>query len=55
MKITSPIGEYEYHVDRVSLSATGFYATPGIHYDRDKGRGRPFHYFAFGAFVSMPS
>jgi xanthine dehydrogenase large subunit len=36
----------------VQLSATGFYATPGIHYDREKGRGKPFHYFAFGAAVS---
>jgi xanthine dehydrogenase molybdopterin-binding subunit B len=37
---------------RVSLSATGYYATPGIHYDRAAGRGRPFHYFANGAAVT---
>ena len=36
---------------RVSLAATGFYATPGIGYDRAAGRGRPFHYFAYGAAV----
>jgi xanthine dehydrogenase molybdopterin binding subunit/xanthine dehydrogenase small subunit len=35
--------------ERVSLSATGFYATPGIHWDRAAGRGKPFHYFACGA------
>ena len=34
---------------RVSLSATGYYATPGIHWDRAAGRGKPFHYFAYGA------
>ena len=37
---------------RTSLSATGFYRTPDINYDRDAGRGRPFHYFAVGAAVS---
>jgi xanthine dehydrogenase small subunit len=31
------------------LSATGYYATPGIVYDRELGRGKPFHYFAYGA------
>ncbi|MGH6930119.1 MAG: molybdopterin cofactor-binding domain-containing protein, partial [Dongiaceae bacterium] len=37
---------------RVSLSATGYYATPKIHYDRAKASGRPFYYFAYGAAVS---
>ena len=37
---------------RVSLSATGYYATPGIHWDRVAGRGKPFHYFALGAAVT---
>ena len=40
------------YLGRVSLSATGFYATPGIHYDRETARGRPFFYFAYGAAVS---
>ncbi len=39
--------------ERISLSATGFYRTPDIHYDKEKGRGRPFHYFAFGMAVSV--
>jgi xanthine dehydrogenase molybdopterin-binding subunit B len=39
--------------ERISLSATGFYRTPGIHFDHKKGQGRPFHYFAFGMAVSM--
>ncbi|MFD1340941.1 xanthine dehydrogenase molybdopterin binding subunit [Litorisediminicola beolgyonensis] len=34
---------------RVSLSATGFYATPELSWDRIRGRGRPFYYFAYGA------
>ena len=37
---------------RTSLSATGFYKTPDINYDREAGRGKPFHYFAVGAAVS---
>ncbi len=40
------------YLERISLSATGFYATPGIHFDRVSGRGKPFHYFACGASVS---
>jgi xanthine dehydrogenase large subunit len=38
--------------DRVSLSASGFYKTPRIHYDRATFSGRPFFYFAYGAAVS---
>ncbi|MCY1011043.1 xanthine dehydrogenase molybdopterin binding subunit [Nannocystis pusilla] len=34
---------------RISLSAAGYYATPNIAYDRTAGRGKPFHYFAYGA------
>jgi len=37
---------------RVSLSATGYYATPKIHYDRAQATGRPFYYFGYGAAVS---
>jgi xanthine dehydrogenase large subunit len=37
---------------RISLSSTGFYATPKITWDRVKGRGRPFLYFAYGAAVA---
>jgi xanthine dehydrogenase large subunit len=39
-------------VDRISLSATGFYRTPGVHYDAAAGRGRPFYYYAYGAAVT---
>ena len=38
-------------IQRVSLSSTGFYATPGIAYDRDAGQGTPFFYYAYGASV----
>jgi len=40
------------HLGRVSLSATGFYATPDLSWDRKAGLGRPFYYFAYGAAVS---
>jgi xanthine dehydrogenase molybdopterin-binding subunit B len=40
------------YLDQVSLSATGYYRTPGLAYDKKKGHGRPFHYFAYGAAVS---
>jgi xanthine dehydrogenase large subunit len=42
----------EAYMARVQLTATGFYKTPKIHYDRETGRGRPFFYFAYGAAVS---
>lgn len=37
---------------RTSLSATGYYKTPDIFFNRDTGKGKPFHYFAIGAAVS---
>jgi xanthine dehydrogenase large subunit len=40
------------HLARISLAATGYYATPKIHYDRAAHRGRPFLYFAYGAALS---
>jgi xanthine dehydrogenase large subunit len=38
--------------NRVSLSAAGFYRTPDLSWDRIKGQGRPFFYFAYGAAVT---
>jgi len=40
------------HFQRISLSSTGYYRTPEIHYDRAKGQGHPFLYFAVGASVT---
>jgi xanthine dehydrogenase large subunit len=40
------------YVHRVSLSSTGFYKTPKIHWDRKAAKGRPFFYFAYGAAIS---
>jgi xanthine dehydrogenase large subunit len=34
---------------RVQLWSDGFYATPGLHWDRATLKGRPFFYFAYGA------
>ena len=38
--------------NRVSLSATGFYKTPDLSWDRIAGQGRPFFYFAHGAAIT---
>ena len=43
------------YFERVSLSATGFYKTPKIHYDRETSHGRPFFYYAEGAAISEVS
>ena len=40
------------YLNRVQLSAAGFYQTPKIHWDRATGRGHPFYYFAYGASVT---
>ena len=37
---------------RIPLSSTGYYRTPKIVWDRVKGMGRPFFYFAYGAAVT---
>ncbi|MFN3447611.1 MAG: xanthine dehydrogenase molybdopterin binding subunit [Roseococcus sp.] len=38
--------------ERVSLSATGFYKTPDIHWDAAAMKGAPFFYFTYGAAVA---
>jgi len=40
------------YMNRVSLSATGYYKTPKIHFDRATAKGRPFFYYSTGASVS---
>jgi xanthine dehydrogenase molybdopterin binding subunit len=49
-----PIGQLAgiAYTRRISLSATGYYATPDLKWDWSVGKGRPFHYFACGAAVS---
>jgi len=42
----------EAYIDRVQLWSDGFYATPGLSWDKDKMQGRPFYYYAYGAAVS---
>ncbi|MDB6112965.1 MAG: xanthine dehydrogenase, partial [Pedosphaera sp.] len=53
-QITIPVAKViqAAYFERLSLSATGYYRTPDIHWDRVKGRGKPFHYFAYGAAVT---
>lgn len=40
------------YLNQISLSATGFYKTPDIYFNREEGKGAPFHYFSFGMAVS---
>jgi xanthine dehydrogenase large subunit len=40
------------YLGRVSLSSTGYYRTPKIHWDQAKATGRPFYYFSYGAACS---
>jgi xanthine dehydrogenase large subunit len=40
------------YLARVQLWSDGFYATPGLHWDKARLQGRPFHYYAYGAAVS---
>ncbi len=42
----------EAYMARVQLWSDGFYATPGLSWDKDTMQGRPFFYFAYGAAVS---
>ncbi|WP_341892985.1 xanthine dehydrogenase molybdopterin binding subunit [Variovorax sp. YR752] len=42
----------EAYLDRKQLWSDGFYATPGLSWDKDKMQGRPFYYYAYGAAVS---
>ena len=58
-RVIAPTGETTFgdiarraHLARVQLSATGFYATPEIHWDRVTATGRPFFYYAQGAACS---
>jgi xanthine dehydrogenase large subunit len=39
-------------VEQISLSAAGYYSTPGIAYDHSTGQGTPFFYFAYGAAIT---
>ena len=42
----------EAYLARISLSSTGFYRTPDIHWDAKNATGRPFYYFSYGAACS---
>ena len=55
-RVTAGAADYSFaevaqmaYAARVGLSATGFYATPKVDWDRIAGHGRPFFYFAYGA------
>jgi len=39
------------YLKRINLTAQGFYATPGVYFDRGKEKGKPFAYHVFGTAV----
>lgn len=43
------------YLNRISLSANGYYRTPKLEWDAENGKGRPFLYFAYGASCSEVS
>lgn len=56
-KEKNPKGTWEQWIsaayfDRVSLSATGFYKTPGLDFDWNTFSGNIFNYFSYGVAVS---
>lgn len=38
---------------RVPLAAYGYFATPGLHFDRERGTGNPFHYYVLGCALAQ--
>jgi xanthine dehydrogenase large subunit len=49
-----PFGELtkKAYAGRIHLSSAGYYKTPKLHWDRERGKGRPFFYYAYGAACS---
>ena len=39
------------YIKRISLSSQAFYATPGIHFDNKKNKGKPFAYHVYGTAI----
>ncbi len=46
---------WEAYTNRVNLAAQALYATPGIYFDSEKEKGKPFAYHALGAAVTEVS
>ncbi|MBI5529052.1 MAG: molybdopterin-dependent oxidoreductase [Deltaproteobacteria bacterium] len=44
---------HEAYMRRVALGAHGFYRTPGVRFDRAKGKGTPFYYYVFGCALAV--
>ena len=42
----------EAYLKRTNLSAQGYYATPGIYFDRSKEKGKPFAYHVYGTAIT---
>jgi xanthine dehydrogenase molybdopterin binding subunit len=53
ISIAFPELAHQAYMQKVDLCAHGFYATPGVHFDRERGKGNPFHYFVFGCCLAV--
>lgn len=54
-KISFPDLLMEAYLNRVPLTAQGFFRYPGIHFDKVQGQGKPFFYFTNGVAASEVS
>ncbi|XP_078068351.1 xanthine dehydrogenase/oxidase [Mustelus asterias] len=57
IKLANPNGTWEQwisaaYMDRVSLSAAGFFRTPDLNYDVEKNEGKVFNYYSYGVACS---
>ena len=41
------------YLSRIPLGVYGYYSTPDLSFDREMGKGSPFHYFVFGAALAQ--
>lgn len=53
LKISFPELAHRAYLERIDLGAHGFYATPGVYFDRQAGQGHPFYYFVWGGCLSL--
>jgi xanthine dehydrogenase large subunit len=52
-RITFQQAVQQAYFERINLGERGFYATPGVDFDRDTGQGTPFLYYTNGAAVAQ--
>jgi len=53
VKTSFPELVHQAYLERIDLSAHGFYATPGVYFDRQTGKGHPFYYYVWGCCLAL--